>query len=266
MPIVIRYTTANLNNGTSMRKTINPSELKQLLTFAYPERRLLIWGTLFLALGSLVLLTFPQAVRITIDHAVESKDLALINTMGLIMLVILCIQAIATSLRYYLFTLAGARTVKRIRHRLFNSLLEQEIGFFDGQKTGDLMSRINSDSTVLQNTLSVNISMILRNLAGAVGGLVFLFITSWKLAILLLIILPPTALMAARFGGKVRKISKNVQKGLGDASAVADESLSNIRTVRSFAAEDLETQRFLGALDTALEIAKRKISRFQTTQ
>ena len=235
------------------------SELKQLLSFAHPERKLLIWGTLFLALGSLVLLAFPQAVRITIDQAVESKDLALINKMGMVMLVILGIQAVAMAFRYYLFTLAGERTVKRIRHRLFGALLEQEIGFFDGQKTGDLMSRVNSDSTVLQNTLSVNISMMLRNLASATGGLLFLFITSWKLAILLLIILPPSALMAARFGGKVRTISKNVQQSLGSASAVADESLSNIRTVRSFAAEELETARFLGALDTALEVAKKKI-------
>ena len=242
-----------------MKTSINPSELKQLLAFAYPERKLLIWGTLFLALGSLVLLTFPQAVRITIDQAVETNNLALINKMGVIMLVILTIQAVAMALRYYLFTLAGERTVKRIRHKLFDKLLEQEIGFFDEQKTGDLLSRINSDSTVLQNTLSVNISMILRNLASAVGGLVFLFITSWKLSILLIIVLPPSALMAARFGGKVRKISKDVQQSLGAASAVADESLSNIRTVRSFAAEEVESSRFLSALEAALEIARSKI-------
>ena len=242
-----------------MKTSFNLSELKQLLAFAYLERRLLIWGTLFLALGSLVLLTFPQAVRITIDQAVETSNMALINKMGVIMLVILTIQAIAMALRYYLFTLAGERTVKRIRHKLFDKLLEQEIGFFDEQKTGDLMSRINSDSTVLQNTLSVNISMILRNLASAVGGLVLLFITSWKLSLLLVIILPPSALMAARFGGKVRKISKDVQQSLGAASAVADESLSNIRTVRSFSAEAVESSRFLGALDAALEIASNKI-------
>ena len=243
-----------------MTKPANSSEFKQLLTFAYPERRLLFWGTLFLALGSLVLLAFPQAVRITMDEAVETKNISLINQMGLLMLILLTLQSLATALRYYLFTLAGERTVKRIRSRLFDALLEQEIGFFDEQKTGDLMSRINSDSTVLQNTLSVNISMILRNLAAAVGGLIFLFYTSWKLAIILLIILPPLAWLAARFGGKVRKISSRVQQSLGNASGVADESLSNIRTVRSFAAEPVESDRFLQALDKALEIAKKKIS------
>jgi len=242
-----------------MAKPINDSELKQLLQFAYPERKLLIWGTIFLVLGSLVLLAFPQAVRITMDEAVETKNLVLINQMGLVMLIFLAIQSMATAFRYYLFTLAGERTVKRIRSKLFDTLLEQEIGFFDGQRTGDLMSRINSDSTVLQNTLSVNISMILRNLAGAVGGLVFLFYTSWELAIILLLILPPLAWMAARFGGKVRKISRQVQESLGDASAVADESLSNIRTVRSFAAETAESNRFLKALGKALDIAKKKI-------
>ena len=245
--------------GTFMIKPINSSELKQLLRFAYPERKLLIWGTLFLVLGSLVLLAFPQAVRITMDEAIETKNLALINHMGMVMLLFLGIQSLATAFRYYLFTLAGERTVKRIRSKLFDTLLEQEIGFFDGQKTGDLMSRINSDSTVLQNTLSVNISMILRNLAGTIGGLVFLFFTSWTLAVLLLIILPPLALLAARFGGKVRKISHTVQESLGNASGVADETLSNIRTVRSFAAETVESDRFRKALDRALDVAKKKI-------
>jgi ATP-binding cassette subfamily B protein len=242
-----------------MTKQFNSSELKQLFRFAYPERRLLILGTLFLALGSLVLLVFPQAVRITMDEAVETKNLVLINQLGMVMLLLLAIQSFAAALRYYLFTLAGERTVKRIRTKLFDTLLEQEIGYFDGQKTGDLMSRINSDSTVLQNTLSVNLSMILRNFAAAVGGLVFLFYTSWKLAILLLIVLPPLALLAAKFGGRVRKISRNVQESLGNASAIADEALSNIRTVRSFAAEPIESHRFQTALDKALEVAKMKI-------
>ncbi|MGB3210455.1 MAG: ABC transporter transmembrane domain-containing protein, partial [Desulforhopalus sp.] len=245
--------------GIFMKTPINKSELKQLIKFASPERKLLIWGTLFLAVGSLVLLAFPQAVRITMDEAVSTKNLALINQMGIVMLLFLAIQSIATSFRYYLFTLAGERTVKRIRSRLFDTLLQQEIGFFDDQKTGDLMSRINSDSTVLQNTLSVNISMILRNIAGAVGGLILLLYTAWKLAILLFIFLPPLAWMVARFGGKVRKISRKVQDSLGDASAVADESLSTIRTVRSFAAEPLESNRFLTALDKALDIAEKKI-------
>ena len=242
-----------------MKNPINLSELKQLLRFAYPERKLLLLGTLFLVLGSSVLLAFPQAVRITMDEAVSTKNMVLINQMGIVMLLFLTIQSIAAAIRYYLFTFAGERTVKRIRHRLFDALLEQEIGFFDAQKTGDLMSRINSDSTVLQNTLSVNISMTLRNTAGAVGGLVLLLYTAWKLAILLFIFLPPLAWMVARFGGRVRKISRKVQDSLGDASAVADESLSNIRTVRSFAAEPLEKNRFQGALEKALAISKKKI-------
>ena len=105
-------------------------------------------------------------------------------------------------------------------------MLDQEIGFFDGQKTGDLMSRINTDSTVLQNTLSVNISMILRNGAAAVGGLIFLLFTSWKLTLLLLVILPPAAFLAARFGGRIRQISHQAQEALGQASAVVPLLLS----------------------------------------
>lgn len=248
-----------------MEKPHHLADLSKLLKFVVPDIKLLILGSLFLALGSTILLAFPQIVRITLDEAVSSKNIELINKMGLTMLILLGFQSIAIALRYYLFTLAGERTVKRIRYTLFAKLVEQEIGFFDKQKTGDLMSRINSDSTVLQNTLSVNISMILRNLTGTLGGLVLLLYTSWELAVYLFIILPPAAWMAAYFGGKVRKLSRRVQESLGAASAVADESLSNIRTVRSFAAESIESRRFFDALNDALKIAKKKtnlIARF----
>lgn len=240
---------------TSIRK----KQLLRLFRFAWPERKLLLFGTLFLVLGSLVLLTFPQAVRITLDDAVEAGNTSLINTMGVAMLILLALQSVAAALRYYLFTLAGERMVKRIRSQLFATMLQQEIAFFDTRKTGDLMSRINSDATMLQNSLSVNISMMLRNFAAAFGGLVLLFVTSWQLAIFMLVALPPLALLAARFGRRVRKISHEVQNRLGDASGVADETLGNIRTVISFGAEDVETSRFEQALDRALRTVKGKI-------
>ncbi len=239
--------------------------IKRLLTFARPEAGRLALGTVFLGLGSGMMLAFPQAVRMTLDDALKSHDLGLVDRMGLAMLVILVIQAIASALRYYLFTWSGERIVRNIRSKLFAAFLRQDIGFYDGQMTGDLMSRLNSDATVLQNALSVNISMMLRSAASTIGGLSLLVYTSPKLTLALLAALPPAAFMAAKFGGSVRGLSRKVQDAVGVASGVADETLTNIRTVRSFAAETSEGQRFDAALAAALEQARiriRTIGRF----
>jgi ABC transporter fused permease/ATP-binding protein len=228
-------------------------DIRKLSRFVRPERKRLIFGTVFLALGSVVMLTFPQIVRLTLDDALQKRDLGMIDRMGMAMLGIMLVQTAASSLRYYLFTVAGESIVKNIRLQLFERLTSQEIGFFDGQKTGDLMSRLNSDATVLQNALSVNISMMLRNAVAAIGGLVLLAYTSPKLTAIMITVLPIGGLMAARFGKKIRTMSKDVQEALGGASAVADETLNSIRTVRSFAAETVEVSRFERALKIALE-------------
>ncbi len=206
------------------------------------------------------MLVFPQTVRMTIDQALAHHDSSLIDQMGFVMLVVLILQAIASAARYYLFTWSGERIVRNIRVKLMDALLHQEIGYFDGQMTGDLMSRLTADATVLQNALSVNISMMLRNAAAAIGGLGLLFYTSSKLTFILVAILPPAALLTASFGTRVRGMSKVVQEAIGGASAVADESLTNIRTVRSFAAEMIEAKRYDTALDIALDKTKVRIT------
>ncbi len=239
--------------------------LSKLLKFAKPERRRLIWGTVCLAISSSLTLIFPQAVREALDQALNHGDVASIDRIGLAMMAILITTAITSAARYYLFTYSGERTVRAIKAQLFQSLLRQEVGFFDSQMTGDLLSRLTTDASVLQNALSVNISMLLRNLASTIGGLVLMVITAPKLTLVLLAALPPAAVVVARFGGQIRGTSRQVQEALGVASAVADETLTNIRTVRSFAAEQTENQRFSLALDHALELARgriRKIGKF----
>ncbi len=249
--------TSTNNNSESVSNANRPTlaarvSFKQLWQFIRPEGRLLLWGCLFLALGSSMVLVFPQTIKLTIDQALTQKNQDMIDRLGLAMLVVLILQSISAAARYFLFTYAGERIVKNIRYRLFSTLMRQEIGFFDGQMTGDLMSRLTTDAAVLQNALSVNISMILRSAVAAIGGLALLFYTSPKLTFALLAILPPAALMAAWFSKRIKGMSHAVQEAIGGASAVAEESISNIRTVRSFAAENIESQRYDNVLTSAL--------------
>jgi ATP-binding cassette subfamily B protein len=133
------------------------------------------------------------------------------------------------------------------------------MSFYDKNKTGELLGRLSSDTAVIQNALSVNISMFVRNLAQALGGLVLLFITSAKLTFFILILIPPLAWLAARFGKKVKSISRQTQDALADSSAVAEEGISGIRTVKAFAQEDWESSRYSNRLEKGFNLSVKKI-------
>ncbi|MBY0555021.1 ATP-binding cassette domain-containing protein [bacterium] len=232
---------------------------KKILSLARPELKTLLIASLFLAIASICQLAYPQVIRNMVDQALQAKDLVKINEIVVIILVVFTLQAIASTIRYFLFTMAGERIVQRLRRNLYGAILKQEIAFFDFNKTGELISRISSDTTILQNAVSVNISMGLRNLAGAVGGLVLMAYTSPKLALSMLIVIPPVALGAAIFGKKIRVFSRKAQDSLAEASIVAEETISGIRTVRSFAQENFEKSRYDNSLTNSLKAVRDKV-------
>ncbi|KFE71578.1 Lipid A export ATP-binding/permease protein MsbA [Hyalangium minutum] len=238
--------------------------LRRLLSLARPETRTLIAGTFFLVVGSGMSLLYPQKMRQIIDEALGARDRAMIDQIALGMAVIFAIQSVAVALRYYFFTTAGERVVTRLRQKLFSSLMSQEVAFFDERKTGELTNRLASDTTVLQNTVSANISMVLRNGVQALGGIAMLFYTSPALTLVMLAVVPPVAVGAVFYGRGVRKLSKEVQDALANSNEVAEESLSGVRTVRSFAAEKSEVARYRSAVDRAFELARRRIRQSST--
>jgi ATP-binding cassette subfamily B protein len=233
--------------------------LKKLLQLSRKEWPLLGWGLLFLALSSAALLVYPHSIKSLIDDSIAKKDQNQLNLAAMIAFVVFVIQSITSALRYYFFTLAGEKTVKRLRDRLFGQILGQDITFFDQQKTGELLGRLSSDTAVLQNALSVNISMLVRSFFQAFGGLVMLFMTSAKLTVFILVIIPPLGFLAARFGRKVKSISKRAQDALASSSAVAEEGIAGVRTVKAFSQERFEKNRYGMKLEASFELSKEKI-------
>ncbi|WP_051256496.1 ABC transporter ATP-binding protein [Cystobacter fuscus] len=225
---------------------------------ARPQARRIIAGTFFLVLASALGLVYPKIIGDIIDQSLKSGNREHIDRVALAMVVVFLFQGVAMALRYYLFTTAGERVVTRLRQNLFASLMSQEVGFFDERKTGELTNRLSSDTTVLQNAVSVNISMALRNAAQAFGGIGLLFYTSPVLTALMLTIVPAVAVGAVSYGRKVRGLSKESQDALAVANEVAEESLSGIRTVRSFAAERHEVERYQSATEHAYDVARRR--------
>lgn len=241
---------------------IPPAKARQLLarlfSLAKPEWRNLALALVFLVIGSLGSILFPQAIREIVDGAIARKDRSELDHAALFMLAVFAIQGTANALRFFLFSVTGERVIAQLRERLFERLLAQDVAFFDGKRTGDLTSALSSDTTALQSAVSANVSMLLRNGAMAAGSLVMLFWTSTRLTLVMLAVVPAIAIGAVLYGRRVRKLSREVQDTVAEAASVAEESLAGLRTVRLFAAESAEAARYATSVRRGFELAKKR--------
>jgi ATP-binding cassette subfamily B protein len=240
--------------------------LRRLVALAAPELRLLSVAIVMLLIGSGMSLLYPQGIRVVIDTALGDTPAwvaglgqgAMLDAVVVAMAVAALVSAGAMALRFYLFTYAGERVVARLRETLYRAIVSQEIAFFDGERTGDLTSRLTADTATIQSTVTSNVSMALRNAVQLTGALVLLFVTSWRLALVILAVVPPIAIGAVVYGRRVRRLAREVQDAVAAGSAVAEESLAGIRTVRAFSAEEQEAARYGEANARALEKARRR--------
>ncbi len=233
------------------------TDWRRLVSLARPETGLLAWGTLALFVGSGLTLVFPKGIGILMDAVLKPDGKAIMDAAIAVLFVVFIFSAFASFFRAYFFTLAGERVVARLRKDLFGSIIRQEIGFFDGQRTGELVNRLAADTGVLQNSVTVNISMALRFTLQGVGCVAILFWTSWRLSLVMLAIVPVVAVGAVVFGRTVRTLSRKVQDALAAAAEVAEESVSNVRTVRAFAREEGEVHRYGVRIDEAFGLGRR---------
>jgi ABC transporter fused permease/ATP-binding protein len=243
------------------------AHIGRLLRLARPEAGLLAGGLIFLAIGSAATLAYPQGIRVVIDAALGTAPewagqvgrARLLELVALAMAAIALVSAAAMGIRFFLFMLAGERVINRLRQDLYQAMLAQEVAFFDKERTGDLMSRLSSDTATIQGSVSANISFGLRNLIQLVGGIALLIFTSPRLTLLILAVVPAIAVGAVVYGRRIRRLSRKVQDAIAEGQAIAEESIAGIRTVRAFAAEEAERGRYGGAIDRALALARKRI-------
>ena len=240
--------------------TNKKSNIPQLIALAKSQWKILSVATVFLFATSGLSLLFPTLIGKMIDqiHIEKGDALESINSSILILFVLFFFMGIATFFRSYLFTVAGERVVASLRKELFSSLVHQEIAFFDTNKTGALTNRLASDTTVIQNAVTVNLSMALRFTLSGVGSILILLFTSWKLTLVMLSVVPIVAFCATIYGRKLRVVSRQVQDALAQSTSVAEEGLGSIRTVRSFGRESFETERYADAVEESFQIAKHR--------
>ena len=172
----------------------------------------------------------------------------------MIMSVVFFLGALANFGRVYIIQSTGQRIVMRLRKQLFTSIMNQEMAFFDRNKTGELINRLSSDAEVVGQSISQNLSDGLRSIMQAIGGVSMMMYVSPTLGVIGLSVVPPVALFAIGFGRYIKKLSKQVQDVLADANDVAQEKLSNIRTIRAFGQEQKETLAYLVKVNKILEM------------
>jgi len=235
-----------------------PVRIGRLLALARPETAVIVVATIALLISSGLNLVYPLAVQWMVDAIGGAQTWLDFDTAALLLVILFAVQSVFAMLRSWLFTVAGERIVARLRTDLFRAILGQDIAFFDLSRTGELTNRLASDTTVLQNTVSVNISMALRYGVGAIGGIGMLIYMSPQLTGLALAVVPVVAIGAAMYGRWIRRLSVQVQDALARSTEIAEETIAGLRTVRSFAREDAEGGRYGAAVDQSFQLAARR--------
>jgi ABC-type multidrug transport system fused ATPase/permease subunit len=235
------------------------AQARRIAALVWTERRLYLIGAVFVALSIGTGLAYPQVIRLIIDDGVQAGRTARLNQLAIALVVILLVESVATFVRDYCFNLGAERVAARLRRLVFETLLRQDVHFFDKRETGEITTRIWADVPVLQVVLGEELADAMRFSVFAVTGTGLLFYTSVSLTLLTLLAVPPIVIATSLLGRRVRMLSTDLQRAHADAGAAAAEVIGGIRTVRAFSREQAEADRYERQTARALEFARRKI-------
>ncbi len=233
------------------------SALGGLVPFMAPYRGLVALALLALVLTAAVSLILPLAVRRVVDNFNASAGILDLYFGAAI--VVAGLFAFGSGLRYYLVTRLGERVVADIRRALFDRVLGLSPAFFERILTGEVLSRITTDTTLILSLIGSSISIALRNFLILLGGLVLMFLTSAKLAALVLLIVPTVVLPIVFLGRKLRRLSRENQDWIASSSGSASEALSSVQTVQAFTHEGQTRAAFAEVTEKSFQSAKTRI-------
>lgn len=232
--------------------------LKTLLPFIKPYKRQLLLAAISLVLAAGATLVIPLCFRTIIDQGFSEASQSQINRTFINLFGAAVVLAFASSMRYYLVSWLGERITSDIRKKVYSHIISQSPEFFETQQSGEILSRINNDTTIIQILLGTSISMAVRNVFLFLGGMAMMFITSIQLSLLILLTLLITVIPVVLMGKKVRQLSRNSQDKLALTSAIAGEKINAIFTVQSFANEEKEIKIFNESIEKSFLASKNR--------
>ena len=238
--------------GRGKSRSVAP--LAGIWPFLRPHR-----GTLFAAIAAMLVaaaatLVLPMAGGGLIDHGFDKAEAARISQYFLAFLAVAAVMGVSSAIRYYYVTWLGERVIADLRKAVFDNVIALSPSFFEVTRTGEVLSRLTADTTLIQTVVGSSASVAARNAVMLVGGLAMMFVTSLKLATLVVgavaLVLVPLIL----FGRWVRTLSRKSQDKIADTSAHASETLNAVQTVQAFTHEDYERSRFAEAVEDFLRL------------
>uniref|UniRef100_A0A2K6MZP1 ABC-type oligopeptide transporter ABCB9 n=2 Tax=Rhinopithecus TaxID=542827 RepID=A0A2K6MZP1_RHIBE len=236
--------------------------LQKLLSYTKPDVAFLVAASFFLIVAALGETFLPYYTGRAIDGIVIQKSMDQFSTAVTIVCLLAIGSSFAAGIRGGIFTLIFARLNIRLRNCLFRSLVSQETSFFDENRTGDLISRLTSDTTMVSDLVSQNINVFLRNTVKVTGVVVFMFSLSWQLSLVTFMGFPIIMMVSNIYGKYYKRLSKEVQNALARASNTAEETISAMKTVRSFANEEEEAEVYLRKLQQVYKLNRKEAAAY----
>ncbi|MBV0912539.1 ABC transporter transmembrane domain-containing protein [Anianabacter salinae] len=250
---------ADETNPRDRATSRNFSALRQLWPFMAPYKALMVASVVALVLTAMVSLVMPLAVRRVVDGFQTSLENLLDSyffaALGLAMLL-----ALGTGLRYYLVTRLGERVVADIRKAVFARMIGMSPSFYERIMTGEVLSRITTDTTLILSVIGSSVSIALRNILMLVGGIVLMLFTSAKLTGLVLLIVPLVLVPIIMLGRRLRALSRENQDWIANSSGNASEALLSVQTVQAFTNEAASNTRFGDVTEQSFDAARRRIA------
>jgi ATP-binding cassette, subfamily B, bacterial len=242
------------------KRPLNKSGIQKLIgvfQFVLPYRWTFILGLIALGLSSGTLLAFPYFAGKLLDVAQGKKDFFFtsINQIALALIGILLVQSVFSFIRVYTFTFVSERTLADLRQHVYTKIVWLPLSFFDSRRVGELISRITSDVSTLQDTFTFTLAELLRQVLVLLIGIPVIFFLYPKLTIFMLLTFPVLVLAALFFGKFIRKLSKKTQDQLASSNVIVEETLQSIAVVKSFTNELFEVLRYKKSLDEVVKTA-----------
>ncbi|HEV7476799.1 MAG TPA: ABC transporter transmembrane domain-containing protein [Burkholderiales bacterium] len=239
-------------------KSANPS-LASVARFLAPYKLRIAAAVAALLVAAVCVLALGQGVRVVVDKGFGSGEPHLLDQAVAAMIALAAVLAAATWCRFYLMMTTGERVVTDLRRAVFDHILGLDPAFFERTRTGEVISRLTNDTTLLQQVVGFGLSMFVRNALMMAGAAVMLFVTSWKLALFVLLGVPATLIPILLLGRRVRRLSRANQDRVADVSAYIDEAVHEIRTVQAYAHEAADRAAFARHAEAAYDAGVARI-------
>ena len=233
--------------------------LRRLGKFLRPYRAQVSAALLALTIAAITVLAVGEGIRRLVDDGFSAGNATLLDDALLVLLVFIIFLAGATYSRFYLVSWIGERVVADIRKAVFDHVINLNPGFYETTRVGEVMSRLTTDTTLLQTVVGTSASMALRNILLFFGGSIMLVVTSPKLSGLAILVVPFVLVPIIIFGRQVRRLSRTSQDRIADVGSYVDESIAHIRTVQAFVHESVDRQRFASRAEEAFTTAVSRI-------